>query len=247
MRLLDLFPIVDHGSMILTTQTGYAISQLFLLPNLEVVHSVHLTIAKRYLEARLAAKEGDDVVLQLAQEMEGIPKALALAANCIRDTKIDPGDYLELFRKRKAIDLISDPVSVTMELGQRVLPTRWSVVTQLANANRTIEDGTYGSGRSEQQDNEKLNVSSEIRSGMAISSFVDIGLGGWLRGIEVFASDLVQCLSPDIPNVVGDSDMVTAAVQDALRVYSYSLEQQEQPEKLSDEQKAAHFVRQQSR
>jgi hypothetical protein len=40
--------------------------------------------------------------------------------------------------------------------------------------------------------------------------------------------------------------LVIIAVQDALRAYSYSLEQQNRFSKLSDERKAAHFIRQQS-
>lgn len=114
---------------------------------------------------------------------------------------------------------------------------------------RTTKDsgyGSYESGSIVQEIIEEQQEASDLQSIRTLSSFVDLGLDGRLRGINIFASDLAQSLSPDIPEVVEGRELVVVAVQDALRAYSYSLEQQNRPSKLSDERKAAHFIRQQS-
>jgi hypothetical protein len=90
----------------------------------------------------------------------------------------------------------------------------------------------------------KQKEDSKVRSVAAVPSFVDLGLGGWLSPVDIFASDLVQSLSLDTSKAVGDQGPMALALCDALRVYSYSLEQQKEPEEFAEE--VARFVRLQS-
>jgi hypothetical protein len=125
-----------------------------------------------------------------------------------------------------------------------------SATVSYVDPSRTAKDSGYGSYESgsivQEGTEEQKEEASELISVRTLSSFVDLGLHGRLRGINMFASDLVQSLSPDIAEIVEGRELVVVAVQDALRAYSYSLEQQNRFSKLSDERKAAHFIRQQS-
>ena len=131
-----------------------------------------------------------------------------------------------------------------------------SATARSTDPSRTAKDSGYASHESGsilQEDIEEQKEASDLQSKASdlqsirtLSSFVDLGPDGRLRGINIFASDLAQSLSPDISEIVEGRELVIVAVQDALRAYSYSLEQQNRPIKLSDERKAAHFVRQQS-
>jgi hypothetical protein len=97
-----------------------------------------------------------------------------------------------------------------------------------------------------QRDTKGPEEAFDSQSARTLSSFVDLGMDGRVRGINIFASDLVQSLSPEIPGVVEGRELVVTVVQLALRAYSYSLEQRTRPDRRSDEHKAAHFIRQQS-
>jgi len=114
---------------------------------------------------------------------------------------------------------------------------------------RTTKDSGYGSYEScsvVQEDIDQRKEPSDTQSIKTLSSFIDLGLEGRLKGINIFASELIQSLSPDIPEVVEGRDLVVSAIQDALRTYSYSMEQQTWFDGTSDERKAARFIRQQS-
>ena len=140
-------------------------------------------------------------------------------------------------------------VYLTRRVAERVRKNMDSATARRTDPSSTAKDsgyGSYESGSIVKEDVEEQEEIPDVQSIRTLSSFVDLGLDGRLRGINIFASDLAQSLSPDIPEVVEGRELVVLAVQDALRAYSYSLEQQSRLGKLSDERKAAHFVRQQS-
>jgi hypothetical protein len=86
---------------------------------------------------------------------------------------------------------------------------------------------------------------ADLRSLNSFSSRVELGTHGRLVGVDVFARDVVQHLDPDLSDVIHAQGDVLDAVQDALHVYSYSLERRVGHFKLSTERRAARFVRQQ--
>ena len=139
-----------------------------------------------------------------------------------------------------------DPGRTTKDSGYKTD----SSTAPYTDPSRTTKDSSYelyDSGSVVQEEAvEEQEEAFDLKSIRTLSSFVDLGLDGRLRGINIFASHLALSLSPDISEIVEGRELVVVAVQDALRAYSYSLEQQNRPSKLSDERKAAHFVRQQS-
>ena len=142
-----------------------------------------------------------------------------------------------------------DVVGLTRRIAERERAKMDSATARYTDPSSIAKDsgyGSYESGSIVQEDVEEQQEASDSQSVRTLSSFVDLGLNGRLRAISIFASDLAQSLSPDIPESVEGRELVVVAVQDALRAYSYSLEQQNRPSKLSDECKAVRFVRQQS-
>jgi len=210
-------------------------------------------------------------MFRLARELDGRALALSQAADFIEERDMALGEYVELLRleKRKDADptmksrdcSAADPTMAlsnhpfdAVELTRRIAEgerakTDAATVTY-TDPSRTTKDSGYGSYESgsivQEEAVEEQEEAFDLKSIRTLSSFVDLGLDGRLRGINIFASDLARSLSPDISEIVEGRELVVIAVQDALRAYSYSLEQQNRPSKLSDERKAAHFVRQQS-
>ena len=269
LRLLRAIPVVHHVSTILTLRTGRDETKLSESVNTATVHPFSEAEAVLYLKLRLAEIETSDMV-RLARELYGIPLALTRAAECMEESGMASGEYLELLHVGKAREAEramkfggrravyqtmakfiqpSDAVDLTRRVAERVRTNMDSATARRTDPSSTAKDsgyGSYESGSIAKEDVEEQEETSDVQSVRTLSSFVDLGLDGRLRGINIFASDLAQSLSPDIPEVVEGRELVVLAVQDALRAYSYSLEQQNRPGKLSDERKAAHFVRQQS-
>ena len=271
-RLVEAIPVVHHVSTILTLRKGRDETKLFQAANTATVHPFSEAEAISYLKLRpveIDVEIESDMVC-LARELVGIPLALTQATECMEESGITLRQYLELLRVEKARDVDRvmgfgargalnptmveferplDAVDLTRRIAERVRTTMDSATARRTDPSSIAKDsgyGSYESGSIVQEDVEEQEKASDLQSVRTLSSFVDLGLDGRLRGINIFASDLAQSLSPDIPEVVEGRELVVLAVQDALRAYSYSLEQQNRPGKLSDERKAAHFVRQQS-
>jgi hypothetical protein len=265
-RHIHRIPYVSHGSMILTSWDTQVASKLGRAEDMQTVNLADELLVIHDLSAR--HDDDDDDADCFADLDGGLPlasthvlrldrrigiwktmtlKALVkklLASNNPNHLKLRRWLFIDEKRKRstnpeswrwkpaetglKGIDLATDP---------HLAPSH------------TVKDsgyGSYGSASVVQKDTKVQGKAADMRSVRTISSFADLGPGGRLRSINIFASDLVQSLSPDISEVVEGRELVVAAIQDALRAYSYSLEQQSRPDKLSDEREAAHFVRQQS-
>lgn len=269
-RLLESIPVVRHGSTILTLRYSGDYSESVRAARVMEVSPVSGKEARSYLELRLAEQDANGFMFHLASELGGIPLALTQVAEFIEESGMALREYLELLRleKTKSADTslrlggrnavdpailnserAFDVVGLTRRIAESERIKMDSATAQSTDPSRTAKDsgyGSYESGSILQEDIEEQKEASDLQSIRTLSSFVDLGLDGRLRGINIFASDLAQSLSPDIPEVVEGRELVVFAVQDALRAYSYSLEQQNRPSKLSDERKAAHFIRQQS-
>ena len=269
-RLLKAIPAGDHISRILTSQK--ARNDIIVLRSVSRMTVKPLLIAEAisYLEVRLAEQVDKGDMVYLARELGGIPLALTQATECMEESGMALREYLELLPVEKAkepdttmelegLRVINpatvkfkrplDAVDLTTSIAERVRTEMDLATVRRTDPSSTAKDsgyGSYESGSIVEEDVEEQEETSDVQSVRTLSSFVDLGLDGRLRGINIFASDLAQSLSPDIPEVVEGRELVVVAVQDALRAYSYSLEQQKRPSKLSDERKAAHFVRQQS-
>jgi hypothetical protein len=264
--LLKAIPVVRRGSVILTLRSAGKLNREF---KTEWVAPFSSDQAVSYLKLRFAEQTDKKAMIHLAYELDGRPLALSQAADLIEESGITPGEYLELLQLEKAKEAAMrlkgssavdpttldykrpfDAVELTRRLAEGQRARNDSASVRHTDPSRTTKDSGYGSYESgsilqeniEDQEEEAFDLKS-IRT---LSSFVDLGLDGRLRGINIFASDLAQSLSPDIPEIVESRELVIIAVQDALRAYSYSLEQQNRFSKLSDERKAAHFIRQQS-
>jgi hypothetical protein len=219
--------------------------------------------AVTYLKLTLAEQNNTDDMIRLANELGGVSLALIEAAEFIEENGMALREYLELLGREKAKD-----VDTAMRFGGRHDTETWSrlnarspTMADLERAvmnwptvpstdrSRTAQDPGYGPYKSVKvatADNGEQDKPSGVILFKAVSSFIDLGLEGRLKGINIFASELVQSLSPDIPGVSEGREFVVAVVQLALRAYSYSLEQRTRPERGSDERKAAQFIWQQS-
>jgi hypothetical protein len=272
--LLESIPVVERGSTILTSRNSRDASELLRLLNVVKVDLVSKAEAVSYLSLFGPEPGGQNsmaAMIYLAFELGGQPLALKQAARYILENGITPREYLGLLqllrakeeeaeamrikrlsivdptivRSERAVDIIA----LTRKIGDSVPVKTHLATVQRTDPSRTTKDSGYGSYEPSsvvQEDVEGQEETADVMSVKTLSSFVDLGLDGRLRDINIFASDLVQSLSPDISEVVEGRELVVAAIQDALRAYSYSLEQQSRLDKTSDERKAAHFVRQQS-
>lgn len=265
--LLKVIPVIRRGSMILTLRSAGKLNREF---RTEWVAPFSSDQAVSYLKLRFAEQIDMGDVNDLVHELDGRPLALSQAADFIEERDMALGEYVKLLQlvKRKTADTINglrdrsgvhstmaedeqplDAVILTRRIAEIERAKMDSATVRYTDRSRTTKDsgyGSYESGSIAQEAVEEQEEAFDSKSIRTLSSFVDLGLDGRLRGINIFASDLAQSLSPDIPEIVQSRELVIVAVQDALRAYSYSLEQQNRPSKLSDERKAAHFVRQQS-
>lgn len=144
----------------------------------------------------------------------------------------------------------SDPSRVTKDSGY-VSCQPDSVTTKNTGAvgRLLVEGSTFAASKLDntvQEDAKELGADAELLSLRTLSSYVDLGLQGRLRGIEFFVRDIVDSLSLDIPDIVEDRKLVAESIQDAVRLYSYALEKETRLLHASDERKAAVFVRQES-
>jgi hypothetical protein len=264
-RLLHTIPVVSHGSMIMTSRKGQEEPS-----RISIVQTWTEEEAVSYLKLKLVEHATLDEMNQLTYELHGIPLAMCQAVEFIEKSGMALREYLDLLRleKEKEVTITlglvgrsaADPemvyteqcfdvISLTRRIAERERAKMDSATARYTDHSGIAKDsgyGSYESGSIVQEEVEEQQEASDLQSVRTLSSFVDLGLDGRLRGINIFASDLAQSLSPGIPEVVESRELVVVAVQDALRAYSYSLEQQNRPSKLSDERKAAHFVRQQS-
>lgn len=270
LRLFRAIPAVDHVSTILTSRKAKHATMLFRAVSKVSIKPLSIEEAISYLEVRLAEQIDKGDMVRLARELGGIPLALTQATECMEESGIALREYLELLRVEKAKECDtamesgaqgavnpsmakfkqpSDAVDLPRRIAEGLRTNMDSATARRTDPSSIAKDsgyGSYDSGSLVKENVEEQEKASDLQSVRTVSSFVDLGLDGRLRGINIFASDLAQSLSPDIPEVVEFREQVVVAVQDALRAYSYSLEQQNRPLKLSDERKAAHFVRQQS-
>ena len=266
--LLEAIPVISRGSTILTLRHAGILDREF---NTEWVTPFSEEQVIAYFKQRFGEQTDLGDMFRLARELDGRALALSQAADFIEERDMALGEYVELLRleKRKDADptmksrdcSAADPTMAlsnhpfdAVELTRRIAEgerakTDAATVTY-TDPSRTTKDSGYGSYESgsivQEEAVEEQEEAFDLKSIRTLSSFVDLGLDGRLRGINIFASDLARSLSPDISEIVEGRELVVIAVQDALRAYSYSLEQQNRPSKLSDERKAAHFVRQQS-
>lgn len=269
-RLLQSIPDGRRVSTILTLRENRVDAELLRAASITRVHPFSDGEAVSYLKLRLAGQSHAGDLIHLAKELGGIPLALTEAAAFIEESGMALREYLELLRLEKAkeadttlaiggnnaVDLTMpnggqpfDALELTRRIAIRQRAETGSLTARSTDPSRTVKDSGYGSNESGsivQEGIQEQKEASDLQSIRTLSSFVDLGLDGRLRGINIFASDLAQSLSPDIQEIVEGRELVVFAVQDALRAYSYSLEQQNRPSKLSDERKAAHFIRQQS-
>lgn len=264
--LFRAIPVVSHGSTILTFRRN---TEFRFFTNI-TVEPLSEEEAVSYLKLRIAEHNAMGDMVQLARAVDGEPMALSRAAYRFGTSGMALGEYakkVQLEREKWAYETswfggrsAIDPMMVESKRPLDAADlTRKAVEGERAKVgpalvpppepSRTAQDSGYGSYESGSivqeviKEQEKAPDSQSVRT---LSSFVDLGPDGRLRGINIFASHLAQSLSPDISEVVEGRELVITAVQDAVRAYSYSLEQQDRPSKLSDERKAAHFVRQQS-
>lgn len=264
-HLLRAIPVVSHGSVITTSRERQEVPS-----RISIVQTWTEEEAVSYLKLRVADQTAMGEMNRLARELDGRPLALSQAMDLIEESGMMLREYLELLRLEKAkevnttLELVGrsavdpemvyaeqsfDVAGLTRRIAERERAKMDSATARCTDPSSIAKDsgyGSYESGSIVQEDVEEQQEASDLQSFRTLSSFVDLGLDGRLRGINIFASDLAHSLSPDIPEVVEGRELVIVAVQDALRAYSYSLEQQNRPSKLSDERKAAHFVRQQS-
>lgn len=257
-HLLGSVPVSSRGATIVTMRENKNESELLRAVNTMRVHPLSDTEAAWFLELRLAEQSKAGDLYRLAKELGGLPLVLTQAAAVIRKSGMTLTEFLELLQLEKAKEAdttlglgghSADVVELTRRVAESERTKMYSATARSTDPSRAAKDSGYASresGSIVQEDIEEQKETSDLQSIRTLSSFVDLGLDGRLRGINIFASDLAQSLSPDIPEVVEGRELVVIAVQDALRAYSYSLEQQNRPSKLSDERKAAHFIRQQS-
>jgi hypothetical protein len=263
--LLEAIPVISRGSTILTLRHAGWLDRDF---NTERVTPFSEEQAVSYLRLRFAEQADIGDMTRLARELDGRALALSQAADFIEEIDMELGEYVELLRleKGKQADKTMgwsaadpkmsentqpfDAVDLTRRIAEGERAKTDSATVAYTDPSRTTKDSGYGSYESgsiaQEAVVEEQEEAFDLKSIRTLSSFVDLGLDGRLRGINIFASDLARSLSPDICEIVEGRELVVVAVQDALRAYSYSLEQQNRPSKLSDERKAAHFVRQQS-
>jgi hypothetical protein len=255
---LKFVPVVSHGSVIVTSRDTASFFEPLYELDVIPIPPMSAEEAMEYLKPRLASYSYDDLT-RLVAVLEGRPLTLDQAARDIRMKRMALPQYLKhLQRTQNANESDSESdspgrtlkvLSQTTEVAESERVKTNSAKTQHKGPSRATKDsgyGSYESGNIVQEDAEEQTKASDVRSIKTLSSFVDLGLDGRLRGIGIFASDLVQGLDPDVPEVVDCRELVVAAVRDALRAYSYSLEQQNRPDRLSDQRKATHFIRQQS-
>jgi hypothetical protein len=266
--LLEAIPVISRGSTILTLRHAGILDREF---NTEWVTPFSKEQAIAYFKQRFGEQTDLGDMFRLARELDGRALALSQAADFIEERDMALGEYVELLRleKRKDADpamksrdcSAADPtmalskhpfdaVELTRRIAEGERAKTDAATVAYTDPSRTTKDSGYGSYESgsivQEEAVEEQEEAFDLKSIRTLSSFVDLGLDGRLRGINIFASDLARSLSPDICEIVEGRELVVIAVQDALRAYSYSLEQQNRPSKLSDERKAAHFVRQQS-
>jgi hypothetical protein len=245
-RLLESIPVVDRGSTILTLRYSGDYSEPARAAHIMEVSPVSGEEARSYLKRRLA--EPDTIGTDFASELGSTPLALTQVAELIEESGMTLRKYIDLLRLESEWPL--DPNDLARMIAERAQTKMEPATARRTDPSTTAKDSGYGSYESgsivQEGIEEQEEEASDLQSVRTLSSFVDLGVDGRLRGINIFARDLAQSLSPDIPELVGGRKLLVIAVQDALRAYSYSLEQQNRPSKLSDESKAAHFVRQQS-
>jgi hypothetical protein len=272
-RRIDQIPCVSHGSMIVTSRCRLAASKLGQRGNIDTVNLLQEDKAVSWIMS-LSAQQGDNDVDSCADLYDGLP--LTSTHVFISDGKISSTLTLEAYvegylasNDSKDVDRLKllrwlsthqsrrTLTNPTNSESRKFMPAETGVMeigiatdkhTEPSHTAKDSGYGSYATGSVLQRDVQEQEEASDtdVRSTKTLSSFVDLGLDGRLRGINIFASDLVQSLSPDIQEVAEGRELMVAAIQDALRAYSYSLEQQNRPDRMPDERKAAHFVRQQS-
>ncbi|GAB7326961.1 hypothetical protein MBLNU13_g10914t3 [Cladosporium sp. NU13] len=265
-RRLDYLPLDFQDSMLVITRNSLVASKLVESEDMVLLDTISEQEAISFIKAKLADRN-DDVVNRLAHVADivnHLPLALEQALGMVPGSSVTASNLLERLLAIDEHDTlgIKRPLSVgPEETSHEDATDPWLPVAEpestktssftisYTDPSRTAQDSGYGSYESAsvvKADNEEQDGASDVRSISTVSSFIDLGLEGRLKGINIFASDLVQSLSPDTPGVVEGRELVVAVVQLALRAYSYSLEQRTRPDRTSDERKAAHFIRQQS-
>jgi len=266
-RRLDHLPLSSRDSMLVTTRESSAALKLVDPEDIFTVSTLSEQEALSFIKAKLPDRNNDDDIdflARLARWSDRSPHTLSRLLGMIQERSATVNDLLE---RLSAVDeqdtpsikrwpfIATDKVShgdVASTRGPATEPGSMktsSATVPYTDLSRTTKDSGYGSQEAARviiEDNEEQDGASDARSIKTVSSFVDFGMEGRLRGINIFASDLVQSLSPEIPGVAEGRELVVTVVQLALRAYSYSLEQRTRPKKTSDERRAAHFIRQQS-
>lgn len=268
-RINDLSS-VSHGSILVTSRDNVAASKLVQSDSIIVVDQLSEPEALSFIRTKFSDRNfGDSDMDHLARGVNVLlhrsPLEFVQMLRIVQERLVTVKHLLKEVSAMNEQDtprymswLAAEPYGISYGgaaspwlLFTETRSTKASPATvSYADPSRTAKDSGYSSYESgsivqdgiEEQEEEV----SDLISVRTLSSFVDLGLHGRLRGINMFASDLAQSLSPDIAEIVEGRELVVVAVQDALRAYSYSLEQQNRLGKLSDERKAAHFIRQQS-
>jgi hypothetical protein len=93
---------------------------------------------------------------------------------------------------------------------------------------------------------EEIHEGNDLQSIRSLATLVDLGEDHRIRGIGMFALNIVDSINPDISDATHDHNEARLTIQEALEAFSYSVERDDQFPQRSLERQASTFVRQQN-